>query len=183
MTNRRDIPQWCLGANDQFGTCAFVSCANHVILLGKGVMSDGEILNAAREIEGLNDQDPSTDRGENMEALFGYIQANGWPGDSTLTISEWSKVDLADVAATIAQRQACPSWLMLPMMADGSDFDFSDDAVFRGAAGGPAHAVCVVEADGRNLTMITWARPVTVSMSWAQAYFRCCYDVEWTDIA
>lgn len=185
MVNWRDIkiPEgWTLGANDTFGTCAFAMCANHRVMLGGDVMPDGEVLNAAREIEGLNTQDKSTDRGENVEALFDYIKANGWPGDPTLTIASWSKVDLADVAATIARRAACPSWLMLPMNEDGSDYDFSDGALFRGAVGAYAHAVCVVECDGRNLTFITWARPQTVSISWAQAYFRESFDVVWTDV-
>lgn len=186
MTSWRDIEipsGWCLGANDQFGTCAFAACGNHAVLLGKGVMPDGEVLNAARQIEGLNTQDKSTDRGQNVEALLDYIKANGWPGDPTLTIAAWSKVDLADIAEVITRRLAAPSWLMLPMTADGSDYDFSDEAMLRGQQGAFAHAVLVVESDGRNLTFITWARPQTVSLSWAQCYFWQLYDVEWMDVA
>lgn len=179
----RDVPEWVMGANDRFGVCSFVACANHIVMLGKGVMGEGEVLNAARVIEGLNDQDPSTDHGERMEDLFRYIQQNGWPGDSTLTINSWRPVPLTDLRAVIAKRQAAPCWMMLPKTEDGTDFDFSDDATFRGARGEASHAVCLVECDGRNLTMITWARPVTVSVSWAQCYLRQAYDIEWADIA
>jgi len=146
VTNWRDIPEWCLGANDEWGTCAFAMVGNHVVLLGKGVMNDGEVLNAAREIEGLNTQDRSTDKGESLQALFDYIQKNGWPGDPTFTIASWSKVRLSDVPAVIVRRQASECWVMLPMTPDGSEYDFSDDAVNRNAEAVYAHAVLLVEA-------------------------------------
>lgn len=179
----RDVPEWVMGANDRFGVCSFVACANHVVMLGKGVMSDGEVLNAARMIEGLNDHDPSTDRGQNMEALFNYIQANGWPGDPTLTIRSWEPVSLERLPITIGQQLAAPCWAMLPKTADGAEYDFSDSAVERGAVGEAAHAMCIVEADDQHLVLITWARPVTVSRAWARAYLRQAYSVEWQDIA
>jgi hypothetical protein len=182
MTDWRDIPEWCLGANDEFGTCAFAMVGNHVVLLGRGVMNDGEVLNAAREIEGLNTQDRTTDKGENLEALFGYVQAEGWPADPTLTINAWCEVDLDQVPGVIARRQASEAWLMLPMLEDGSDYDFTDDAVVRGAEGRYAHAVLIVEASNYGLTFITWARPQGVSRAWADRYVKGCYDVEWTDI-
>jgi len=172
-----------MGDNDKFGTCAFAMCGNHAVLLGKGVMGDGEILNAARVIEGLNDQDKSTDRGENVDALFAWIKANGWPGDPTFTISTWSPIPLANIGATITQRLAVPSWLMLPMTADESDYDFTDDALVRNAIGAYAHAVLIVEADSVSVTFITWAKPQTVSLRWARQYFRAFYDVLWIDDA
>lgn len=181
--NWKDVTEWCLGANDRFGTCAYAMVGNHRIMLGSAVMPDGEIENAARAIEGFNPYIAATDRGENLEALFDYIEQNGWPGDFTLKISQWSKIALSQLAETIARRSAAPTWLMLPMNEAGDDYDFSEDAIFRGAVGVDAHAVCVVEADSRNVTFITWARPVTVSLSWAQRYFRGSYDVEWTDLA
>jgi hypothetical protein len=181
--NYRDVTEWSLGGNDEFGVCAFCSCANQLVLLGQGVMNDGEVLNAARVIEGLNTQDKSTDRGENMEALFDYVKEHGWPSDPTLKIWAWSPIERQDIAATIALRGSAPAWLMLPMTEDGMDYSFSDEALFRGAGGKFAHAVCLVEDDGRNLTFVTWARIQTVSRSWWESYGRQAYDVQWTDIA
>lgn len=185
MTNWRDITEWCRQGDqdNSFGVCAFAMVGNHVVLLGKGVMPDGEVLNAAREIEGLNTQDRSTDKGESLQALFDYIQKHGWPGDPTLTIASWSKVPLSDVPAVIARRQASECWIMLPMTPDGSDYDFSDDAVNRNAEAVYAHAVLLVEANPYGFTFITWGRPQGVSMRWAQRYLQEAFDVEWTDIA
>ena len=183
--NWRDVPVlggWCLGLNDEFGTCAFAAVGNHAVLLGKGVMSDGEILNAAHWIEGLNDQDKSTDRGENVETLLNWIKTNGWPGDQTFTIASWSKVPMDEVAATIASRGAAESWLYLPMATDGINYDFTDGALARNAPGVYAHAVLVVKATPEEVTFITWARPQSVSRAWAEKYFQAFYDVCWTDI-
>jgi len=183
MTNWHDVPEWAMGANDEFGTCAFACCANQLLLLGQGVMGPGEVLNAARVIEGLNTQDRSTDKGENMEALFTYLKANGWPSDPTLKIWDWSPVDTPDIAAAIVECGGVPAWCMLPMTEDGSDYAFDDEALFRGASGKFAHAICIVEDDGRDLIFVTWARIQKVSRSWWEAYGRQAYKVQWTDIA
>lgn len=184
----RAVPEWChqgespLGL-DVFGLCAWAMGGNRAVLEGRGVMSPGEIENAARVMIGFNPLDPATDKGENLEAMFRYISENGWPGDPTLKIASWRPVDLADIGGVIERRGGSECWLMLPMTEDGAAYDFSDDALFRGANGVYAHAVEVVKFDGRNLTFITWAKPQVVSLSWAQSYFRGQYETVWTDIA
>lgn len=182
--NWRAVSEWChQGEGDRFGLCFFAMCGNHVVLLGKGVMPIGEIENSAREIEGFNPYDAATDRGESLEAGFQYICQHGWPGDPTLMIASWSKVPLSNVADVIDRRQASECWVMLPMTPDGSQYDFSDDAVNRNAEAVYAHAVLLVEANPYGFTFITWGRPQSVSMRWAQRYLQEAFDVEWTDIA
>ena len=184
MTDWRAVTEWChQGPDDAFGLCFFSMCGNRAILMGQGVMSVGEIENAAREMNGFDPYVKATDKGENLEAGFRFIQERGWPGDSTLKIASWKTVDLPDIGGVIERKGGVECWLMLPMTDDGSDYDFEDRAIFRGANGVYAHAVEVVEFDGRKLTFITWARPQTVSLSWAQCYFRGQYETMWTDVA
>jgi hypothetical protein len=180
ITDRRG---WCMGANDHFGTCYWVMLANFRIVNGFPVMPDGEIENAAREMEGFNPYDPATDHGENLEAGFNYINEHGWPGDPTQRIGSWREVTFPQVAETIALRKGVPAWLMLPMTADRTDYDFTDDALVREAPGVHPHAVLVVYAAPEGLTFITWANPQGVSARWAETYFKGFYDIRWTDLA
>ena len=123
-------------------------CANNVILLGGPVMPNVEIESAARAMEGFDEWNAATDRGENLEVGFKYIHDKGWPGDPTLSIAAWAKTD--DIAATIARRGCAPSWLMLPKNAAGDDYDFSDDALSRDAPG--AYAIySLVQAKRRSM--------------------------------
>ena len=179
----RSITEWCLGANDRFGTCFFAMVGNFRVANGEPAMPDGEIENAAREMEGFNPYDPATDHGENLEAGFKYIHDNGWPGDPTQRIASWTKVALPQLADTLNHRNGAPAWLMLPMTADGTGYDFSDDALARNAPGVYAHAVLVVYAAPEGLTFITWANPQGVSAKWAETYFKGFYDVVWEDVA
>lgn len=176
MTPWRDVKSWCLGENDTWGTCWFAMLGNALVLETGEVMSDGEILNAAREIEGLNDQDRSTDRGEAMEAGFRYVQKNGWPGDASLTIASWTPT--SDLAATIQRRGYAMCGIALPDSADGDGYDFSDNAMARKAPGVHGHAILVVEAVPGSVTFITWGAPQTVSSAWWDAYARQTYEVE-----
>ncbi len=186
--NWREIESWChQGENsasdlDVFGLCSWAMCGNRAVLEGRGVMSPGEIENAAREMIGFSPLDHSTDKGIALETLFRYVQERGWPGDFTLKIASWTPVGLSDVAAVIARHGGCEAWLELPMAEDGEGYDFSDGALFRGARGVYAHAVEIVEDTGRDLTFITWGKPQTVSRSWAEAYFRGMFETVWTDI-
>lgn len=180
--NWRDITEWChQGEGDQFGLCFWAMCGNRAVLEGRGVMSVGEIENAAREMNGFDPYIAATDKGENLEAGFRFIQANGWPADPTLGIRVWCPVGLDELSAVIERRGGAECWLMLPMAEDGSGYAFDDEAIFRGATGVYAHAVEVVEFDGRNVTFITWGKPQTVSLSWAQCYFRGQFETVWSD--
>lgn len=183
MIQWRNVQKWCLGANDEFGTCFWAMCGNMIALLGKGVMSDGEIENAARQMTGFDPYVQATDRGENLDAGFQWIQTNGWPGDPTLKISSFRPINQNEVYETIERTGFAPTWLMLPKLADGSDYDFSDSALARGAPGVDAHAILPVEEYTTGVTFITWAQPQHVSLAWAQRYFRGSFAVEWKDIS
>ena len=174
--NWRDVKKWCMGANDEFGTCAYAMVGNQRIMLGDAVMGDGEIENAARELEGFNPYIKATDKGINVEVLFNFLK-DGWPGDPMLQVTSWSRVAVNSVADM--GNTGAPSWLLIPMTADGTDYDFTDDALRRRAPGKYAHAVLSVELSTLGLTFITWAEPKTVSLAWAREYFQAFYSVTW----
>src|SRR5580658_1817216 len=95
---------WCSqGPDNRFGLCFFAMIGNQNVLRGLAPMPNAEIESAAREMEGFNEWIAATDKGENLEAGFRYIQANGWPGDPTLTISDWRKIDFSGLATTLAK--------------------------------------------------------------------------------
>lgn len=177
----QDVVAWCVGMNNTFGTCFFAMFGNYMVIKTGQVMTDGEILNADHAMTGFNDYDSTTDHGEALETGFKYIQANGWPGDTTWRITGWRQVQLADLANTIASHLAAPSWLMLPKSADGDSYDFSDNAMLRNADGAFAHAVLIVDVTATTLTFVTWGETQTVSLAWAARYFKGFYEVDWND--
>jgi hypothetical protein len=180
----RSVTQWTHQGppDDRFGLCFYAMCGNHAVILGHDPMVEAEVENAAREMEGFNEWIKATDKGENLEVGFRYIHDRGWPGDPTLTIASWSQIGLEQLPATIASRGASETWLLLPMNADGTNYDWTDDALVRGAPGIYAHAVLAVDA-ASGLTVVTWGGLKTVSENWARTYLRGQYDVTWQDVA
>jgi hypothetical protein len=172
VPNWRSIPSWCLGANNRFGTCFFAMFGNWLALHTGEIMPDGEVENAAREMEGFNPYDRATDHGEMMQAGIDYILANGWPGDPTLKPARVDGIDPAGVVAAV-QRYGCGfAGLALP-----PDQDFSDAALSE--QGTEGHAVFVVEATPDQVTFITWAYPQTVSMAWWLRFARQLFGPVW----
>lgn len=173
----RTIPAWChQGERDRFGLCFYAMMGNLLRVQTGQLMPVGEIENAAREMAKFNPYDPATDHGENLEIGFAYIQANGWPGDPTRRITSWRKVGFGDIGDVITELGGAPSWLNLPMTADGEDYDFTDGALDRGAEGVHPHAVLCVDP---GLTFPTWGELRTVSPAWARRYFQGFYEVRW----
>ena len=183
MIPYRSIRQWChQGDRDQFGLCFWAMEGNALALETGEPMPLVEIESSARAMEGFSQYDPSTDHGERLEDGFSYLARNGWPGDPARVITSWRKIRFEDVAATIAELGCVRAWLNLPMTADGEDYDFTDDALARGAEGVHPHAVLIVDAaDG--VTFPTWGEPQTVSEAWARRYFQGFYRVEWGTMA
>jgi hypothetical protein len=176
ITPWRDVPSWCLGANDKFGICFFAMFGNRLAQTTGQIMSDAEVESAARVIEHLNVLDRSTDRGEAMEAGLNYIQANGWPPDPLLTIRSWRRITRAEIAASLAAGRMVGAAISLPMNAAGDDYDFTDDAIARNAAGAFGHAVYVV-GSGPEM-FITWARPQGVTDAWWDKYCLAVYEID-----
>ena len=176
----RSVPHWChQGADDdRYGLCDWAMMGNLMVCRGQPVLPNVEIQSAARAMEGFATRDPTTDRGEIIEDVFRYVRDRGWPGDPLQRIRDWRSVTLNDVPGVIERQRAAPAWLMIPLDADGTGYDFSDGAVDRDAPGVYAHAVLVVDA-GDGVTFITWAAPKVVSRRWAERYFRGFYEVEW----
>lgn len=178
MTDWRSVKQWChQGEGDRFGLCFWAMCGNWYVANGGAVMGDGEVENAAREMEGFDPYIAATDHGQNLEAGLDWIMKYGWPGDPTLKPANWRAVTVAELPATIEANGCAMAWCVLPLDADGQPYDFSDDAVQRGAEGVYAHAVLVVEATPETVTFITWAAPQIVSAAWWMRYGRGQYAV------
>src|SRR5580700_4196755 len=178
------MPEWCKqGPSNRFGLCFYAMCGNDNVVLGRTPMPPVEIESAAREIEGFNPWIASTDTGENLPIGFGYIKENGWPGDPTLTIRDFNQISANEIAATTARRGFTNAWLMLPEGVDPGTYDFTDNAMARGASLTYAHAVAIVDQSAAGApTFVTWAGLQTVSKAWRDAYFKQFFDVEWIDI-
>jgi hypothetical protein len=170
--NWRDVPEWCLGANDRFGTCFFAMFGNWLDLYTNEVMPDGEIENAAREMEGFNARDPSTDHGVLMQQGIDYILANGWPGDSILKPDRVDEAYVGAVVAAVARYGCAFAGLALP-----ADQDLSDAALGRTGVSG--HAVFVVDATPEIVTFITWGGPREVTMAWWRQFARQLFGPVW----
>lgn len=176
MTPWRDVPEWCQGGNDKFGVCFFAMFGNRLAHTTGQIMSDAEVVSAARVIEHLNVLDPSTDRGEVMEDGLNYIQANGWPPDPLLTVRSWRRITRGEIAASLAAGMMVGAAIGLPMNAEGTDYDFTDAAVVRKAPAMFGHAVYVVGASPE--IFITWARPQGVTDAWWDMYGIQIYAID-----
>lgn len=182
MTPWRSIKRWCMGGNDEFPTCFWAMFANDYLLTTGIAMPTVEIMNAAREMVGLNPYDRSTDHGEYLDAGFRYIMGHGWPGDPLLKPDDWHKINVDKIDATIIDLGAVCAWCMLPMIVgdDGEDEpDFSDYSLHNGITGTAPHALLLVETQPNEMTAITWARPQSFSRAWWDAYGRDCYAVRY----
>ena len=181
MTTWRDI-DWAqtLGGNDRFGDCVFVSLANLVDLLNAPqVVMEAEIERMYSVETGWSAANPASDKGAVLETVIKDWCENGWPADPELKPSGYRPVALDGLRDALTRCQGAPSWIMLPMTADGTGYDFSDDAVTRDAPGVGAHAVLVVQADDFGIVFITWGKPQGVSWDWAREYWRGSFEVEW----
>ena len=137
------------------------------------VMPDVEIMNAARAMAGVNPQDKSTDRGENLEELFRYMDASGWPGDPDLKPVQWYKIDAPQLMAVVKLYGCSVAWCILP---EASPAAFGDDMLDREPT--YAHAVTIVGFDADGYWLISWGTPYHVSLAWWTRFGRDCYAVE-----
>lgn len=177
----RDVPQWCGGGNDKYGDCFLAMFGNRLAQTTGEIMSDAEVLRAANQIEGLNVLDHSTDRGIVFETGLNLLMAKGWPPDPELTVKSWRTISLAEMPASLAAGKMVGAAIKLPMTADGTDYDFSDDAMARKAASVGAHAVYVVDA--APFMFVTWARLQGISAAWWEAYGLALYEIDFGDVA
>lgn len=181
MTPWRDVKSWCDGGNSRYGDCFLAIFGNRLAQTTGQVMSDAEVLEAANQIEGLSVLDPSTDRGITFEAGLTKLQARGWPPDSELTVKSWRTITLAELPVSLAAEKMVGAALMLPMTADGTDYDFSDDPLARKATPVGGHAVLVVDA--APFIFVTWARPQGISAAWWATYGIQLYEIAFGDAA
>lgn len=172
---------WSLGGNDQYGDCAFVSCANIADLWAAQNGTPWTIGEAECErfyaVEaGFNSQNKTTDKGEILEKVIKYWCENGWPGDSLLKPSGYEAITADQIQTTLAGGDGAAAWCVLPINDDG-DPDLSDVALRRNTPGTAAHAVAIVAVENGGFWIIMWAEPKWVSRAWWNAYGRDCYAV------
>jgi hypothetical protein len=177
----RPVVDWCLGANDHFGTCFLAMVGNHHVIVTTAngaaeVMTDGEIERADSVMTGFVASDPLTNRGLSVEEMLTDWARDGWPGDPTLKPVFWRPIEYADVPTTIDQLAAAYTWVMLPKDVNG-DYDFSDDAVARGAVGVAPHAMLAIGAEPGFCQVVTWATLKTVSDAWFARFGRGYFAV------
>ena len=182
MTAWRDAP-FIMGGNDTFNDCTETCCANayilHATLAGNPVaMEDAEVERFDSILTGFNPHE-GDDQGVAVETALAEWCRDGWPGDPIIKPSGYRPVALDGLRDALTRCQGAPSWIMLPMTADGTGYDFSDDAVTRDAPGVGAHAVLVVQADDFGVVFITWGKPQGVSWDGARGYWRGSFEVEW----
>lgn len=175
MTTWRDVPAWCLGENNEFGTCFFAMIANwHLLnttLAGDPqTMMDGEIEYADSVMTGFNPMNAASDKGEALVTGFDYLMASGWPAVPTLRPPSWHEVTDADVADALSRYGCLCCWVMLPQ--DENGWDLSDAALAAGMRGTGPHAVLMVESGADGIWLITWGEARRVSRAWWAAYGR-----------
>lgn len=172
----REVPAWVMGANDKWGVCFFAMFANRLAHLTGQIMSDAEVLSAARVIEHLNVLDPTTDRGEVMDEGLEYLRKKYWPPDPLWRVRYWTPIRPQDIPDALRRQKMVGAAIGLPMNADGDGYDFTDDALARSAPPAFGHAVYVVEPG----TFITWARPQSVSDAWWDRYCIAVYEIDFS---
>jgi hypothetical protein len=178
VTDWRDV-DWSqtLGGNDRFGDCTFVSLANLIdIIKAPQIVSEGETERFYTVETNWTAENPGSDKGAVLETVIQDWCANGWPSDPVLRPSGYHAITFDQVADALARTDGVPAWLMLPSNADGSGYDFTDDAL--DAEGRYAHAVLIVSFD--PFIFVTWAQPQAVSEAWARRFFMGFYEVDWS---
>lgn len=179
----KDVSNWCLGENDTFGTCAFAMCGNHDCVVStfndeSEVMSDGEIEAMDHAVTGFMPTDPKSDHGTAVTTLLQYWHTNGWTGDPTFKPVTWFQVTSDQISDTIKNYASCYAWYILPKTPDGSNYDFSDDAVINNAPGVAPHAMLIVGAQPGYYNVITWGEVKVVSEAWIMKYGQEYFAVQ-----
>lgn len=176
------IETWCLGANDEFGTCGFAGIGNGHAIVTKvatgteQIMSDGEIELMYRDVAGFMPTDRTTDHGAALKAILDYWAIHGWAGDPTLVPVDRQQIAFDQIADTVDAMGWAYCWFMLPERDD--DPDLSDDAVKSGRPGVGAHCMTVIGAAPGQFEVVTWGKRRIVSSVWMQAYWRGGYAVQ-----
>lgn len=179
------VSSWGMYLNDQIGDCTIATAGNilrawtasqHVEV----DVSEDDVLAAYEGVSGYQPDDPSTDRGAVELDVLRYWRKNGIGGHK---IGAFASVEIGSQALV---RDAV--WLFtglyagvaLPLSAQAQDVwevppGGAEGLATRGSWGG--HAVPILGADDRGLTIVTWGAPKRVSWSFFDTYFDEAYAV------
>lgn len=161
-----------MAGNDEEGDCGEVCLANLVnVLIQPQIVGRTEVERFYTIETGWTAENPASDKGSILEVLIKDWIANGWPSDPTIRPTGYKLFRPKDIRAALAEYVACPCAITLT-----EDQDCTDAAIGKPAAFG--HGVLVVDATPETVTLITWARAVTVSMAWWLAFAKDVYGVE-----
>lgn len=170
----REVPEWCLGENNTFGTCFLAMAGNlHALVTAVNghpeVMSDGEIEYADHAMTGFNPLDPRTDVGMSVQGMLDYWLRNGWPGEPTLKPLHYAPVKNDQLMNVCRVYGAACTWAMLPKSHAGQ-WDFSDAAIRNKSPGVGGHAMLMVDANPSIVRLVSWKEVKVVSREWWDAY-------------
>ena len=182
-----EADDWCGGHNDTVGTCVLTAIANAVRCWSDGatVIEDDWIVGLYRTATGY-DGTPASDHGTRIPPLLerwrggGILLASGEPD----LLMGWRLTDVSNLKAAIALGKCALVVCDMPKDVVTQDpqatwtVGFGPDAA-PGSLG--PHCMLAIAMDGLNVTLVTWKREQTVTLSWMIKYTREVYALAHAD--
>jgi hypothetical protein len=183
-----DPDTWGMDGNDSVRDCTIAEVDHTIkateVAAGNPEVSSatGEVLAGYSAVTGYDPEDPSTDRGAEMQQVRAYWRKPGFTlGGTDHTIALFAEIDGADVGLA---RWACAHFgpvglgINCPQSAL-EQYDAGEDwTVVPGSPDAGGHAISLVGYDAQWLYVVTWGRLVRMSYQFWSAYV----EEAWTQL-
>jgi hypothetical protein len=157
------VASWPMYLNDQIGDCT-EAMVGHLIenssTYGAGStvqIADSDVLSAYERVSGYNPDDPSTDKGAVLQAVYGDWQKNGVGGHKATVFAQVDHTNTDQVKQAVEEFGAVGLGIvvtqdMMDAFHGGQPWTTADGQQLGG------HAVPVVGYDAQNAYVVTWAK-------------------------